>query len=169
MVGTMEIGVHAYIEGEVMNGHYRIMLKRLAREKGVRGWARPLVDGRIEAVFRGAEDAVNEVLDELREASLTGRRRDSECSESLVRDVETRELEDSDVANVGGFNLIHGARLTPTGIGLEVDDCDNVEKKGGKLVDVEGTGDSWLRCRLYGYEPLEPRHCDACDRGSAEN
>lgn len=158
----MERGVHAYIEGEVMNGHYRNMMRRLADDLDVTGWARPLVDGRIEAIFRGTEEAVERMLDEVRSGSVTGRRREHDREDSLVDDVETRVLDPSLVEERDHFRLVHGARLTPTGIGRSIADCDNAEKKGGKLVNVKNGESDWLRCRVYGYEPLEPRHCDDC-------
>lgn len=136
----MEKGVHAFVEGEVMSGHYRLMLKRLARDKGVRGWARPLVDGRIEAAFGGDPDAVDEVLGEIGSASLTGRLVEDERSESLVAGVETRELGEEEVRGLGEFRLVHGNRLNPSGIGLKVEDCADVEVKGRKLLDPEGEG-----------------------------
>lgn len=148
----MEKCVHAYVKGDVMNGQYRIQMKRLARKNGIRGWARPLVDGRVEAVLKGRAEAVDEMLNEMEAASLTGRARKSDRDGELVQRLETRELDRNEVEGLGGFKLLHGARLSPSGIGLEVAECESVQDKGR----------SWLRCRVYGYEPLEPRHCEEC-------
>lgn len=154
----MERCVHTYIKGDVMNGHYRLMVKRMARRKGLKGWARPLVDGRIEAVFKGDDGTVEEMLDELESASLNSRSRQCDRSDAPVRDVEAREIDESEVNGVGGFKLLHGARLATSNVGKDLGTCGRIEEKGRK----------WLRCQVYGYEPLEPRHCETCGGAGEE-
>lgn len=154
----MEKCVHTYINGDVMNGHYRLMVKRMARRKGLKGWARPLVDGRIEAVFKGEGGTVDEMLDELEAGSLTSRSRECDRDDSLVQEVEAREIDESEVTGVGGFKLLHGARLATSNVGKEYGTCGQIEEKGR----------DWLRCQVYGYEPLEPRHCETCGGAGEE-
>jgi acylphosphatase len=46
------------VSGRVQGVFYRDTCRRLARRYGVAGWVRNLPDGRVEAVFEGAPDAV---------------------------------------------------------------------------------------------------------------
>lgn len=142
-----------FVSGEVMNGQFRIMMKRVAKRAGVSGWAQPLVDGRIEAILKGDRDAVEEVLGELEEPSLNGRTRRRDREDGLVDEIETSVIDPSEV-EAQSFKIKHGARVTPSDKGMEITECNAVEKKGK----------DWYRCRVYGYEPLEPRHCQDCNR-----
>ncbi len=53
---------HVYFKGRVQGVFFRKNTKEKARKEGVRGWVRNLRDGRVEAVFEGAEDRVKEVI-----------------------------------------------------------------------------------------------------------
>lgn len=46
------------VEGRVQGVYFRENTRRQADELGVAGWVRNLPDGRLEAVFEGAPDAV---------------------------------------------------------------------------------------------------------------
>jgi acylphosphatase len=50
------------ISGEVQGVYFRDTCRRLAAQRGVSGWVRNLRDGRVEAVFEGAEDAVDTMV-----------------------------------------------------------------------------------------------------------
>ena len=56
--------VHVKITGRVQGVCYRMETKRVAVEKGVKGWVRNRIDGSVEGVFEGDKEKVNEVLDE---------------------------------------------------------------------------------------------------------
>ena len=47
------------ISGEVQGVFFRDTCRRLASEHGIGGWVRNLRDGRVEAVFEGADDRVD--------------------------------------------------------------------------------------------------------------
>ncbi|MDY6776936.1 MAG: acylphosphatase, partial [Candidatus Nanohaloarchaea archaeon] len=49
-----------------------------AREKDVNGWVRNLDDGRVEAVFEGGDEAVEEMVEFCREGPETARVEDVE-------------------------------------------------------------------------------------------
>ena len=49
--------------GEVQGVFFRDTCRRMATEAGVRGWARHLSDGRIEAVFEGEEAEVERLVE----------------------------------------------------------------------------------------------------------
>jgi acylphosphatase len=50
------------ISGEVQGVYFRDTCRRMAAQRGVSGWVRNLRDGRVEAVFEGAEDAVDTMV-----------------------------------------------------------------------------------------------------------
>ncbi|WP_435099173.1 acylphosphatase [Halorubrum sp. N11] len=53
---------HVCVSGRVQGVYYRATTRDTARERGVDGWVRNLDDGRVEAVFEGAEAAVEEMV-----------------------------------------------------------------------------------------------------------
>ena len=50
------------ISGQVQGVYFRDTCRRMAAQRGVNGWVRNLRDGRVEAVFEGAEDAVDTMV-----------------------------------------------------------------------------------------------------------
>jgi len=55
--------VHVYVSGQVQGVFFRGTTRDDAQEKGVDGWVKNLDDGRVEAVFEGDPDAVDEMVD----------------------------------------------------------------------------------------------------------
>jgi acylphosphatase len=53
---------HALIEGRVQGVFFRSFTKDEARARGLTGWVRNLPDGRVEAVFEGERDTVEDML-----------------------------------------------------------------------------------------------------------
>ena len=56
------IRVHVIISGHVQGVFFRDKTQRQANARGVTGWVRNLSDGRVEAVFEGDENAVQQVV-----------------------------------------------------------------------------------------------------------
>jgi acylphosphatase len=54
---------HVYVSGEVQGVNFRWYTADRARQRGVSGWVRNRGDGRVEAVFEGAHDAVRSMVD----------------------------------------------------------------------------------------------------------
>ncbi len=54
--------VHVYISGRVQGVWFRAYTKEEADRLGIKGWVRNLPDGRVEAVFEGDEEAVEEMV-----------------------------------------------------------------------------------------------------------
>jgi acylphosphatase len=54
---------HVYVSGRVQGVYFRATTRDEATERGVDGWVRNLDDGRVEAVFEGDPDAVEEMVD----------------------------------------------------------------------------------------------------------
>ncbi len=57
-----EACLHVYIEGRVQGVGFRQSCCDEARRHGLGGWVRNLPDGRVEAVFKGPKDQVDEML-----------------------------------------------------------------------------------------------------------
>ncbi|WP_030435317.1 acylphosphatase [Actinoplanes subtropicus] len=64
------------ISGVVQGVFFRDTCRRVAGQQGVAGWVRNLPDGRVEAVFEGAPESVERLVEWSRrgpaEASVTG-------------------------------------------------------------------------------------------------
>lgn len=56
------IQVHVWVSGTVQGVSFRAMTRKEALRIGVVGWVRNLEDGRVEAVFSGAEPAVHAMV-----------------------------------------------------------------------------------------------------------
>lgn len=54
--------VHVFISGKVQGVWFRAYTKEEADRLGLKGWVRNLPDGRVEAVFEGDEQAVEEMV-----------------------------------------------------------------------------------------------------------
>ena len=55
--------VHIFVSGKVQGVCYRAEALRRARHLNVNGWVRNLWDGRVEAVFEGPDDMVNDMIE----------------------------------------------------------------------------------------------------------
>jgi acylphosphatase len=55
--------VHVFVSGNVQGVFFRQKTKQQAELFGVKGWVRNLLDGRVEAVFEGEEEAVKALVE----------------------------------------------------------------------------------------------------------
>ncbi len=55
--------LHVHFEGRVQGVWFRANTKKIAEKLDVKGWVKNLADGRVEAVFQGDEDVLDEVVD----------------------------------------------------------------------------------------------------------
>ncbi|MBI4035086.1 MAG: acylphosphatase [Candidatus Chisholmbacteria bacterium] len=53
---------HVFISGQVQGVGLRYATKKLMQQKGVSGWVENLPDGRVEAVFEGGKQMVEEMV-----------------------------------------------------------------------------------------------------------
>jgi len=83
------VRAHVYISGEVQGVFFRAYTRDKARELELTGWVRNLYDGRVEAVFEGEKEKVEEMLRWCHEGSPYAR----------VSDVEVHRE-----AATGGYN-----------------------------------------------------------------
>jgi len=72
---------HVHVSGKVQGVYYRATTRDRAIEKGVDGWVRNLDDGRVEAVFEGDPDAVDEMVEFCYEGSSMAKVSTVEVSE----------------------------------------------------------------------------------------
>jgi acylphosphatase len=54
---------HVFVGGRVQGVFFRQTTQQKAQGFGVKGWVRNLLDGRVEAVFEGEENAIKELVD----------------------------------------------------------------------------------------------------------
>ena len=59
----MKTRAHVLVSGRVQGVFFRAATKREADSLGVKGYARNLPDGKVEAVFEGEEDVVKMLVD----------------------------------------------------------------------------------------------------------
>lgn len=59
----MKVRAHVLISGRVQGVFFRSETRHEARRRGVKGWVRNLVNGRVEAVFEGEQEAVKELIE----------------------------------------------------------------------------------------------------------
>jgi len=55
---------HLFIEGRVQGVFYRAFTRDLAARLGLNGWAKNLYDGRVEALFEGSRELIEQALQE---------------------------------------------------------------------------------------------------------
>ncbi len=72
---------HVYFKGRVQGVFFRANTKDKARKEGVKGWVRNLRDGRVEAVFEGTKDKVDEIILWCRNEQPNARVTDTEVNE----------------------------------------------------------------------------------------
>ncbi|WP_135822667.1 acylphosphatase [Halostella litorea] len=60
---------HVFVSGRVQGVYFRATTRETAEEAGVDGWVRNRQDGRVEAVFEGAEEAVESMVEFCHEGS----------------------------------------------------------------------------------------------------
>jgi acylphosphatase len=72
---------HVSVAGEVQGVFFRYETRNRARDLGVAGWVRNTPDGRVEAVFEGPDEAVDEMVSWCRQGP----------EQADVRDVEVRD------------------------------------------------------------------------------
>ncbi len=55
---------HLFIDGRVQGVFYRAFTRDIAYTLGLKGWVRNLFDGRVEAVFEGKRDLIEQAIRE---------------------------------------------------------------------------------------------------------
>jgi len=73
--------VYAMVSGRVQGVGFRVFAQRQALVRGLRGFVRPLIDGRVEVVAEGPDTKVAELLDKLKRGSHAARVENVKVSE----------------------------------------------------------------------------------------
>ncbi len=58
-----KIRTHVFVSGRVQGVYFRKSTKKKAKKLNVFGWVRNLSDGRVEAIFEGEENMVEQIID----------------------------------------------------------------------------------------------------------
>ncbi|MEC4675771.1 MAG: acylphosphatase [Nitrospirota bacterium] len=69
---------HLFISGNVQGVFFRSFTREVATGLGLNGWVKNLYDGRVEAVFEGTREGIEQAINECRKGS----------SGSDVKDIE---------------------------------------------------------------------------------
>lgn len=59
----MKTRAHIFVSGRVQGVFFRMETKYEANKRKVKGWVRNLPDGRVEAVFEGEKESVDELIE----------------------------------------------------------------------------------------------------------
>ena len=83
---------HVYVSGRVQGVFFRATTRDRAQDEGVDGWVKNLDDGRVEAVFEGDPEAVDDMVDFCYEGSD-------------MASVSTVEVEEEEPEGIDGFKI----------------------------------------------------------------
>ena len=61
---------HLFIEGRVQGVFYRAFTRNLAAKLGLNGWVRNLHDGRVEALFEGSREKLEQAIEGCRKGPI---------------------------------------------------------------------------------------------------
>jgi acylphosphatase len=66
----MKVRAHVYVSGRVQGVFFRSQTADIAQRLGINGWVRNLSDGRVEALFEGEKEQVEEEIEFCRRGPL---------------------------------------------------------------------------------------------------
>ncbi|HIG71409.1 MAG TPA: acylphosphatase [Myxococcales bacterium] len=89
--------IHVFVTGRVQGVWFRQATRERATQLGVGGWVRNLPDGRVEAMFEGAPDAVRDAVAFVHDGPPLAR------VETVEGDEEA--LDDADLPIGGSFQI----------------------------------------------------------------
>lgn len=75
-----------FVSGFVQGVGFRRFLRHNANKIGIKGWAKNLQDNRVEAIFQGPEDKVNEMIKICKKGAFL-----SEVKDVAVEIIESNE------------------------------------------------------------------------------
>jgi acylphosphatase len=85
---TERTRAHVFVSGRVQGVYFRATTREEAQRRDVDGWVRNLDDGRVEAVFEGASEAVSEMVEFCHEGSDDARVEDVDVTYETPRDAD---------------------------------------------------------------------------------
>ena len=90
----MKARAHVYIKGKVQGVFYRSWTRSSAESLGLTGWVKNLEDGRVEVMFEGEKEKIEEIIKKCKDGSR--------ASEVTHVDVIWEEAE----GDFSGFSII---------------------------------------------------------------
>jgi acylphosphatase len=87
---------HILISGFVQGIGFRAFVKKHAREMGLKGWVTNTGDGKVEALFVGTKEKIDQMIKLCKKGPFLAQ----------VRNVEVK-LEDRDKAEYQSFEIVH--------------------------------------------------------------
>jgi len=78
--------VHIFLFGRVQGVGFRAFIRKNASKSGIKGWAKNLNDGRVEAVFSGSEEEVNKLIELVKEGPRFAKVNNIEIKEDINND-----------------------------------------------------------------------------------
>jgi len=67
MMAAEKVQKHIFISGRVQGVGFRAFIRREAAVLNIRGWAKNLIDGRVEVVIQGDKNKVAQMIEKLKE------------------------------------------------------------------------------------------------------
>ncbi|MFN3739861.1 MAG: acylphosphatase [Thermodesulfovibrionales bacterium] len=61
-----KVRCHIFVAGRVQGVFFRAFTRDVAESLGLKGWVRNLPDGRVEAVFEGSREVIEEALKKIK-------------------------------------------------------------------------------------------------------
>ena len=93
MIADDKERAHVYISGDVQGVFFRDSARQKAEELDLNGWVKNMPDGRVEALFEGPANAVQEMLDWCEEGPSQATVEDVDAEhESAEEDLEGFEV-----------------------------------------------------------------------------
>lgn len=65
--------VHIFVSGRVQGVFFRQNTQKKAQELGITGWVKNLSDGRVEAIFEGGKDKIENLIKRTKRGSMFSR------------------------------------------------------------------------------------------------
>jgi acylphosphatase len=62
-MGNMKVRAHVFVTGRVQGVFFRVETRQRAIRKNIRGWIRNTSDRRVEAIFEGEKEDVEQLVD----------------------------------------------------------------------------------------------------------
>jgi acylphosphatase len=81
-----EVQKHIFISGKVQGVGFRAFIRREAAVLNLKGWAKNLVDGRVEVVLQGKKNKVAQMIEKLKEGPSYARVDNLKVNEEEVGD-----------------------------------------------------------------------------------
>ena len=72
-MATVKVRVHVFVSGRVQGVFFRVETRHEAMKRNVAGWVRNASDGRVEAIFEGEKEDVENLVDFCRKGPSAAR------------------------------------------------------------------------------------------------